>query len=75
MVIPSEERISQSKYIFKKSIIYFTKNQTPRIPKVQGKYFQTMYLFKKMKRTYKTNKKTSVLKVNLINTLALCQIT
>jgi hypothetical protein len=58
----------------RKSIIYFTKKPIPSIPKNQGKYGQMIYLSKTTNKTYKTKRKISVLKVKIINTLALCQI-
>jgi len=75
MVIPSSERINQSKYIFRKSIMYFIKKPIQRIPKNQGRYSQMIYLSKTIKSTYKTNKKMSVFRVSWIKTLALCQMT
>gem|GEM_PF-4908231 len=56
-------------------MIYLTKNHIPKIPKIQGKYSQTIYLSRTINTTYKTNKKMSILIVIVIKTLALCQTT
>ncbi len=56
-------------------MIYLIKKPIPKIPKIQSRYGQVIYLLSTTKSTYSTNKKRSVLKVSLMNTLPLCQIT
>lgn len=56
-------------------MMYLMKKPIPRSPKIQGIYFRMIYLSITTKSTYKTNKKRSVLIVNRMKTLALCQMT